>query len=78
MSGQAHHRLLKFAKLSALFNKLSALWRGLRQLSGDDAYERYLQHYQAHHAQDAEPPLSREEFFKQWQDKKWHGVKRCC
>lgn len=23
-------------------------------------------------------PLSREAFFKEWQDKKWKGIKRCC
>ena len=48
----------------------------LRQLSGDDAYERYL----AHHAQ-AHPDarsLSRREFFKQEQERKWNGVRRCC
>jgi uncharacterized short protein YbdD (DUF466 family) len=65
-----------------LFNKsiLSKLWQGIRELSGDDAYERYLQHHAEHHAvdQDAEPPLTREAFFKQWQDSKWKGIKRCC
>jgi uncharacterized short protein YbdD (DUF466 family) len=65
-----------------LFNKsiLSKLWQGIRELSGDDAYERYLQHYAEHHAteQNAELPLTREAFFKQWQDSKWKGIKRCC
>ena len=54
----------------------------MRQLSGDDAYERYLQHYAEHHPSrlgvEVEPPLSKEAFFKEWQDKKWTGVKRCC
>lgn len=52
----------------------------MRQLSGDDAYERYLQHYAEHHQNvlEVEPPLSKEAFFKEWQDKKWTGVKRCC
>lgn len=55
-------------------------WRRIRELSGDDAYERYLSHYKAHHAHAAAPPelLSRAEFFKQWQDQKWKGIKRCC
>lgn len=55
-------------------------WQKIRQLSGDDAYERYLAHYAAHHAAqpDAMPPLSRADFFKRWQDEKWQGVKRCC
>ncbi len=59
---------------------LKQLWRRIRELSGDDAYERYLTHYAEHHAQqdDAPPPLSKQAFFKQWQDNKWKGVKRCC
>lgn len=59
-----------------LANMLRRLWRALRQLSGDDAYERYLAQHAHHHPE--QPPLSREEFFKQWQDGKWKGVKRCC
>ncbi len=55
---------------------LKRLWCTIRRLSGDDAYERYVAHHAAHHP-DA-PPLSRETFFKQWQDDKWKGVKRCC
>lgn len=55
---------------------LSSLLNLLRQLSGDDAYERYL----AHHAQahNDETPLTRCEFFKQEQERKWNGVRRCC
>jgi uncharacterized short protein YbdD (DUF466 family) len=52
------------------------LWKAIRRLSGDDAYERYLQQF-AEHQHEGEP-LSREAFFKQWQDGKWKGVKRCC
>jgi len=59
-----------------LAGRLRALWQILRRLSGDDAYERYVRHHQAHHAD--EPLLTRAEFFRQWQDKKWNGVKRCC
>jgi uncharacterized short protein YbdD (DUF466 family) len=62
-----------------MFKKLKLLWQTIRRLSGDDAYEQYLLHF-VHHQKEhphAEP-LSQEEFFKQWQDKKWKGVKRCC
>lgn len=55
---------------------VGAGWRLLRRLSGDDAYERYLRQHAEHGH--AEPPLSRKAFFKQWQDGKWQGVKRCC
>ena len=59
-----------------LAGRFRALWQILRRLSGDDAYERYVRHHQVHHAD--EPLLTRAEFFRQWQDKKWNGVKRCC
>lgn len=63
-------------------SKIKALWRLLRRLSGDDAYEQYLKHYAQHHQTDGEhechPPLGKAEFFKQWQDEKWNGIKRCC
>ena len=52
-----------------MLNRLKALWRVVRRLSGDDAYERYLRHHAEQHV---------EAFFKQWQDGKWKGVKRCC
>jgi uncharacterized short protein YbdD (DUF466 family) len=55
---------------------LRRCWRAIRRLSGDDAYERYLQHHTQHHPET--PPLGREDFFRQWQDTKWKGVKRCC
>ncbi|MBI1174475.1 MAG: putative selenoprotein [Sideroxydans sp.] len=51
-------------------------WRVLRQLSGDDAYERYLAHHAAHHANTS--PLPRKEFFQRQQQQKWNGIKRCC
>ena len=67
-----------------MLQKLKALWQTIRQLSGDDAYEQYLKHFAEHHldysgtGEELSGPLSREEFFKAWQDKKWKGVKRCC
>lgn len=51
-------------------------WRALRQLSGDDAYERYLAHRTASHA--GTVPLSRTKFFQRQQQRKWNGIKRCC
>lgn len=53
-------------------------WQLIRRLSGEDAYEEYLKHYAIYHAHDDEPLLSRKEFYKVWQEKKWQGVKRCC
>ncbi|HEX4389312.1 MAG TPA: YbdD/YjiX family protein [Steroidobacteraceae bacterium] len=53
-----------------------ALWRLLRALSGDDAYERYRAHQHERHP--LETPLSRRAFYEQSQRRKWHGVSRCC
>lgn len=74
-----------------MINKIKLFWQTIRRLSGDDAYEQYVQHYQQHLADYtanqslaecdlAKYPalLSREAFFKQWQEKKWTGIKRCC
>jgi len=71
-----------------MLEKLKAFWRYVRRLTGDDAYEQYLKHFAENHsehrADSADPaenaliPLTREAFFKEWQDKKWKGIKRCC
>ena len=70
-----------------MLQKLKYFWHNIRELSGDDAYERYLmrlaEHRKMHahenyHLQHDEQALSREAFFKQWQDAKWKGIKRCC
>lgn len=52
------------------------LWQYLRQVTGDDAYERYVAHQQVAHAGAA--PLTRQQFFKKRQDEKWSKVSRCC
>ena len=64
---------------------IKAFWNNIRRLSGDDAYEQYLLHFASHHTESnkatldtPELPLSREAFFKEWQDNKWKGIKRCC
>ena len=56
---------------------LKRAWQMLRALSGDDAYERYLAHRRVQHSTEA-PPLSRAEFYRAEQERKWDGVKRCC
>ena len=53
-----------------------ALWRFLRALTGDDAYERYVSHHLSHHA--AAPVPSRREFYAQELQRKWSGINRCC
>ena len=56
--------------------RLGAFWRFIRRVSGDDAYERYLRHHGEAHPH--ELPLDRKAFFRQEQDRKWNGIRRCC
>lgn len=55
----------------------SAAWRALRAASGDDAYERYLAHHRLQHGGEG-VPMSRAEYFRAEQRRKWDGVRRCC
>jgi len=55
---------------------LSRAWAFLREVSGDDAYERYLRHQAEAHP--GERPLSRKAFFGQELERKWSGIRRCC
>lgn len=57
-------------------NRLTALWRFVRELAGDDAYERYLAHHAREHPK--ETPLDRKAFYLERQQRKWGGVQRCC
>ncbi|MDR0481174.1 MAG: YbdD/YjiX family protein [Gallionellaceae bacterium] len=59
-----------------LKNLLARGWRAVRQLSGDDAYERYLAHHAVCHP--GIPPLSRKEHFRRIEAARWDGVRRCC
>jgi uncharacterized short protein YbdD (DUF466 family) len=51
-------------------------WQLTRQLSGDDAYERYLEHMARAHPGQA--PMSPAEHYKFRQDEKWNRLSRCC
>ncbi len=62
--------------LIKLKQRCSSVWSVLRELSGDDAYERYLKHHAISHP--LETPLERAAFFKAEQRRKWEGVRRCC
>ena len=55
---------------------LGRAWQALRAATGDDAYERYLEHHAAAHP--AEAPLSPRAFFAEEQERRWNGVRRCC
>jgi uncharacterized short protein YbdD (DUF466 family) len=55
---------------------LRAAWALLRRASGDDAYERYLEH--AHHVHPGRQPLSRAGFERERQERRWQSASRCC
>ncbi len=57
---------------------LRGAWSILRNLSGDDAYERYLATCRNHHSRHVGEPLDRAAFFRAEQTRKWDGVRRCC
>jgi len=51
-------------------------WAFLRQVSGDDAYERYLAHVARVHP--GRQPMTRAEHFAWRQEQKWNRLSRCC
>ncbi len=55
---------------------LRVLWRCVRELSGDDAYDRYLERHTRRHSD--VKPLDRRAYFKHAQKHKWSGLRRCC
>jgi len=54
------------------------IWALLREVTGDDAYERYLAHWRTEHAADGTRPLDRSSFYREEQRRKWDGIRRCC
>jgi uncharacterized short protein YbdD (DUF466 family) len=56
--------------------RLLDLWRLLRAMATDDAYERYLAHQAQAHG--GAVPIPRREFYLRQQQNKWSGVSRCC
>jgi uncharacterized short protein YbdD (DUF466 family) len=64
------------AALHRLWDELRSGWRFLRHASGDDAYERYLEHVSRFHP--GETPMTRAEHFRTSQEQKWSRVSRCC
>ncbi|MFZ2542153.1 MAG: YbdD/YjiX family protein [Gallionella sp.] len=58
------------------FDVCQSFWQSIRQLSGDDGYERYLEHHAAAHP--GTLPLSRSAWFSHRQQQKWSGINRCC
>ena len=56
--------------------RLAKWWQLVRRATGDDAYERYLEHRAA--CAQSGPVLDRRAFYLAEQRRKWSGVNRCC
>jgi uncharacterized short protein YbdD (DUF466 family) len=54
------------------------VWTWLRAVSGDDAYDRYLEHWRTHHQEDGGKPMSRRAFHRARESERWNGINRCC
>jgi uncharacterized short protein YbdD (DUF466 family) len=61
-----------------MITALRRAWTLFRELTGDDAYERYLIHWRVHHSGRDGEPLDRAAFYRDEQRRKWDGVRRCC
>lgn len=69
-------RWLATRPLLAVGRWLAVGWSYARAVSGDDAYERYVAHRMAAHAD--QPLMTRKAFFAERQRQKWMNVARCC
>jgi uncharacterized short protein YbdD (DUF466 family) len=56
---------------------LSAGFSLLRGVTGDDAYDRYIEHHERTHG-DTLAPMTRQEFFKAQLENRWNCVSGCC
>jgi uncharacterized short protein YbdD (DUF466 family) len=57
-------------------NPLRAIWEYLKEISGENAYDRYLQAHLATHPD--KPPMSRAEFYRHRQDEKYSNPGSRC
>ena len=61
---------------SPLIKPFRYAWEYLREISGENAYDRYLQVHAATHPD--KPPLSRGEFYRHRQDEKYDNPGSRC
>lgn len=74
--GEMRSKGLRWAALNCATRLLWIAWHFLRQVSGDDAYERYREHMA--HVHSDQRTMSRSEYFRFCQDQKWNRITRCC
>jgi len=73
---EVRSRGLRRAAANAAWRTLWAIWHFVRQVSGDDAYERYLEHTLREHPD--RPPMRRNEYYRFRTEQKWSRITRCC
>jgi uncharacterized short protein YbdD (DUF466 family) len=68
---------------SGVWTIVNPVWRGLwrawrfaREVSGDDAYERYLTHMARAHP--GQVPMTRSKYHRFRMEQKWNRISRCC
>jgi uncharacterized short protein YbdD (DUF466 family) len=71
-----YRRQLASGVVNAIWRLLLSAWAFVRQVSGDDAYERYREHMLEAHA--AQTAMTRREYYKARTEQKWNRVTRCC
>ena len=52
------------------------IWSGLRAVTGDDAYDRYLHHRRERHP--GQRALDRQSFYRAELERRWNQPNRCC
>lgn len=58
--------------------RLLTIRQFIQRLTGEDAYQRYLDHWYREHDPSEGPPLSRRDFFIAEEQRKWNRPNRCC
>jgi len=72
----AHGRRSRWDGASLLWRSLYTVWHFIREVSGDDAYERYCEHMQRAHPEKG--AMGRHDYYRLRTEDKWQHVSRCC
>ena len=75
-AGDRRAKGVVWASLNCATRLLWIAWRFVRQVSGDDAYERYGEHMARVHP--GQLTMSRSQYFRFCQNQKWNRITRCC
>ena len=73
---RSRRKQLSWGAAHAVWRLLRSAWDFVRQVSGDDAYERYRAHMLEVHAD--QPAMTRREHYRMRTEQKWNRVTRCC